>query len=419
MYELVIIGSGATALYLAYQLRKKNIHALVITADAQVGGRIVSLELDSTVIDKCATRYYPRLMPLVAALVNKLRVPTYILPAVPVLTATGEDITQRVLEAHPPEDTPSPELIPLNWAITSSSPNGFADVNRYALETGYTMISNNTNLNFFYHDYPLEGEDEHKFVQGFQHFMEVIYTKLTIPVQFNTKVTNITNIAQGYLLNTVDQEGRCCGIRAKQIVYTGTIPQLSELILPPPLQTRAHTITERFNVNPGVKVFISFDDPWWTDLVKYTGDPLFNQLIYVSSNVLLLYMVGPLTPKLIKQISSGRTGRVITPDEVPELMEEVYRRIPEITQMEIPVQQLRSASSLIVWYSPQALATPVPGPVLGDEVRYQDQFYIVSGDTLDYGQGWVENAFRAVELFLAQGYLNGCSVPDQTYSSFS
>lgn len=412
MYDLVIVGSGATALYLAYQIRLLNLNAIVVTADPHVGGRIISKELSNTVIDKCATRFYRELMPLVTALVDELKVPTYLLPEVPVLTPTGSEIVQQVLQAYPPEDTPHPELIPLNWAITTSTTAGFADVNRLALESGYTFIANNVNVNFLYHDFPLSGLDETKFVNGFQSFMEAIYQELTLPVKFETivhKVVPVRNCASqrvGYMLNTVDKHSKYSCLQAKKVVYTGTIPQLSSIILPEALQERADILRRSFNVDSGLKIFIKFDRPWWNGVAKYTGNPLFNQLIYVSDNVLELYMVGNMQADMIEQVTTGKLGRFITPADVPQLMEQIYRQIPIITGADIPVEQLTSASSLIVWYSDVALNTAVPGPLLSDEVRYKDGFYLVSGDMLDYGQGWVENAFRAVELFLAQGHLN-------------
>lgn len=406
MYDLVIIGSGATGLYLAYQLSQacyRKLNILLVTGDSEVGGRILSQKFSKTWIEKCAARYYPSQMPLVEELVHELEVPTYDTGPIPVVTPTGDDIIERVLADYPPASTPHPQLIPLNWAITTSSPVGFADVQRFALESGYSFSSNNLNLNFIYHEPPTSGEVERRFTNGFQSLMMALYQQLTVPIMFNSHVENITayqnSNCDGYMLEVTQPCKKLC-ILAKKVVYTGTILQLSNLILPPSLQERASILRDSFTVNPSLKIYIKFKKPWWTTEVKYTGDPLFNQLIYYSSNVILLYMIGPLTPKVIHQVTDKVDGEVITPEQVPDLMTEIYSMILRVVDKDIPDQQLYSATSLLVWYEPAAVATAVPGPLLPDNVRYNHNFYIVSGDTLDYGQGWVENAFRAVKLAL-------------------
>jgi len=415
VYDLLIVGSGATALYLAYQLRyytsDNDFSAIMISADEHVGGRISSTTLANTVVDSCATRYYQKYMPLVSELAEELQVPGYLEPPVTVMTPTGDDIIARVLATYPPATTEHPELIPMNWAITNSSPNGFADVQRLALELGYQYWINNANLNIVYGSYPLSGEDENRFVGGFQSFMQAIYQQLTLPVVFGTTITKIENFRTcdgtdgGFLVHTCDQRQHYGNLRVRQIVYTGTIPQLSSLVLPPALQERASLLRTAFNVNSGARIYIHFANPWWQELLKYTGNPLFNQLIYYSADVLQLYMIGNSQAQLMEQVAAEHVGHVITPDRVPELMNQIYQQIPLIVGHEIPFEQLLSATSLIIYYSPVAVNTSVPGPLLPNNVRYGDGFHIVSGDTLDYDQGWVETSFRAVQLFLAGGYL--------------
>jgi hypothetical protein len=194
----------------------------------------------------------------------------------------------------------------------------------------------------------------------------------------------------------------------------------------------------------GTKIYLHFTDPWWDPAVfyKFCGDPLLNQMIYYSPNVILVYVLGSTEadtlldmfaqdfPGQTKQQVQASTGnRWIASSLAPTLLGYIKSKLPGIIasavsgplpQPQPTPAQLASLDMLIVHYAEQTLATPKSFGGSVAQLASQYEFirsgsnasrrnasaglWWLSGDLLDVGGGWVDACLRVVNQNVPKMY---------------
>jgi hypothetical protein len=410
-YRLVIVGSGITAMYLAYHVSlylrdtESEAKVLLISKDHHIGGRIKSLPLPEEsgwMTEICATRYYQNLMPLLSSLVDELLLPTTKIPAsrIPVVTPGPNPETMKATQKDFPVDEPKlTEGVTLAAAITIAT-GDYKRATEFVNSTGYTFQLRDMSLRSFYDEYHLSGEDETRLKTGFQCLPISLYqiiheigkVKLVLSAEVKSLVGKSDSIRVSFTKN--DDKRRLKSCCARTLVLTGTMRDVKNIAVHggnkslDSWQERRSVLYKLYQPQASIKIYVEVQKPWWgeSDMSKFTGYPLLTQMMYYSSNTILFYIVGPEADTLLnmylqdlqasnKKMKHRCSRKWVKAAVAPTLVDYIKIHIPKIiaTSIEEKTQpshcQLSSISMILVSYVEQATATirPVRSRRLGPD----------------------------------------------------
>lgn len=194
----------------------------------------------------------------------------------------------------------------------------------------------------------------------------------------------------------------------------------------------------------GTKIYLHFTDPWWDPAVfyKFCGDPLLNQMIYFSPNVILIYVLGSTEANILldmfvqdfpgqtkAQVQASTSNQWIASSLAPTIIGYIKSKLPGIIASAVsgplpqpqptPVQ-LASLDFMVVHYAEQTLATPKSFGGSVAQLASQYDFirsgsnssrrnasaglWWLTGDLLDVGGGWVDACLRVVNQNVPKMY---------------
>jgi phytoene dehydrogenase-like protein len=92
-YKIAVIGGGLAGLTTAYFLQERGFAPTVFEANPEAGGRLSTVQIDGTYINRGALLFAPRLNPSFAALVEELGIETEVSPLSRFALQVGDKIT--------------------------------------------------------------------------------------------------------------------------------------------------------------------------------------------------------------------------------------------------------------------------------------------------------------------------------------
>lgn len=410
-YDIIIIGTGLTGLYLGYRLIQKKYkgNVLFLSKDSKPGGRICSYNLpkligecnkDNFKVEICASRYYDS-QPLINNLSNELLMKITKNKAIPIVTPYEKYTYINSLSE-------SYEI-----SIPSAIPNSSLE---FALQSGYYFLNQNMALSYVFTDYPTSNVPEIRFQNGFEYFAEKIEEIVSkhYDIKYNEEVTTIKK-DKNYLINNI--------YISKKIVYTGIFSDFNNLITTIPNLLNRRLLIEKYLIAfPSIKCYINYSKPFWGNKrYKYTGHLVINQVILYSKTVLLIYLVGETANTLINMLPIDIREQYMNEykskgwqdkNKFETLLSYITSELPGIINSSLEKyklcfneNQLNSATHMIVQYKPQAtgfLKTIKYEKVntIFDNIQKGDNFYYLTSDVNDNGGGWVERGFELVENHL-------------------
>lgn len=376
IYDVIVVGSGATAMYFGYKAIKLHYEGkiLFLSKDCKSGGRIHSFPLPRKINSKkekykaeiCALRYFDS-QPIISKVSKELNMEVTRIPPIPIVNEYNEKVNIALKNTN----FKSKE-ISLPAAITLTCNNSY----EHALQTGYIILNNNVSLDFYYKDYQTSNLEELRFKNGFESFinkMEKYVIKL-YNILYNSEVIKVEKYSGCYKIFT---QNEC--YYSKKIVYTGTFSDFNKIFTKnKELLNRRIIIENSIIISQSFRCYINYTKPFWgNNRYKYTCHPIINQLIYYSTNTILIYLVGDTANTIMNMIPidirENHSDQYYTPgweniNKFKTLYEYIYSQIDIIINSSLPqyridlptTKQLNSASHILLQYRPQLGGFPKP-----------------------------------------------------------
>lgn len=434
--DLVIVGSGITALYLAYLLSNSSFSGrkiLLISSDNHVGGRIASLSSDSKEykVELCASRIYADVMPKITKLIAKLRLPVTVIPAddLPVVTPPPNPIFMgKTMKMYPPNQRNRNQEITFSAAMTLATGN-YKNAVDFISATGYNHQLRDQNLASTYEEYDLSGQSETRLKNGFQSVAKALKKEIlkagVVEMKMGSRVTEIKETSSGVILTVNDDVKISCS----KLVLTGTMKQMRKIKqCTSNWGKRLKLMDKLYQAQPAVKIYLTMENPWWNskEITKFAGYPLLSQMIYYSGNTILFYVTGEEANTLLNifQQDNACQDHWIKASSASNTVKYLIKQIPSIIKLAdnfnsevFPTnEQLSSVKKLVFHYVEQAATTvtalksdQICNPGLDKLYSYiqrgskkNNAIFYLGGDLEKNGGGWVENCLGSVDNAIDQ-----------------
>jgi hypothetical protein len=417
-YDLIIIGSGISGLYMGYKAvqNKTDKSVLILESSSRPGGRITSVIINNNTeyyAEACAQRFYES-SDLLIKLLKELKIDT--LTQSNTNVRTSKDFYKILKDIVIKNSKDSGISLP-NIIYKHTKDKEY--INKIANETGRPVVKYPINYDFSlnYLKY-LNYDYQYMVKEGFMSLITKLYNIVSqfykIKLSYNVNKINYEN---GYYI--INDKYKC-----KKIVFTGTRNHLFNINTNIDFMNETkRLLSENYFSYITMKIFIKFNKPWWTKnelFYTFNSGNIISQLWYYSTDTILIYnsmetadLLYNMMSYEIRDINNSNTDirwfdhRLYGNQFIDILKIEIPKLISSTKNDKVPNnEEIQSMDQIAFRYTIDAsqYLKPIKKELYDDffkRLNKHNNFYMISGDYTK-NPGWVNSCLECVEDYYKQ-----------------
>lgn len=401
-YDIICIGLGISGLYFGYKSMQSGKKILFLEKSDRVGGRIKSVELEKSkyYAEGCATRHFvndnekPSLINdgYIVNLLDKLNINSTALSNNSIKSNTNyNDVINNINSKYPDL---SDEYAKYSFPNIVQSMN--YSIDSFCDSIGYPVFKEPMNLNIALYTLKKFSNDTQYIINGgYESVCDKLYgiIKKSHKIKFNKSVYKISYKDGQYIVNDK--------YIAKKILFTGTINQMSNIIIDVPhLYKLKNDLSDNYFNYRAIRLYVQIECPWWnSSQISYkwnSGTPL-NQILYYNPNTILIY----------SDMNSADILYNMIPDKYKHIDDFIkfskVRILSEYVSKSLtPILGINNIKINKVWYKYTCDGTQFVKPIhecysdFIENIQENNNFFMLSGDYTK-NPGWVNSCLYLVE----------------------
>jgi len=412
-YDLIIIGSGISGLYMGYKAvqNKTDKSVLILESSSRPGGRITSVIINNNTeyyAEACAQRFYES-SDLLIKLLKELKIDT--LTQSNTNVRTSKDFYKILKDIVIKNSKDSGISLP-NIIYKHTKDKEY--INKIANETGRPVVKYPINYDFSlnYLKY-LNYDYQYMLKEGFMSLITKLYNIVSqfykIKLSYNVNKINYEN---GYYI--INDKYKC-----KKIVFTGTRNHLFNINTNIDFMNETkRLLSENYFSYITMKIFIKFNKPWWTEnelFYRFNSGNIISQLWYYTIDTIQVYssmekadFIYNMMSYEIRDTNNPNTNirwfdhRLYGKEFIDMIKLEIKRLIEYTKKDKVPTEiEIESINQIAFRYTSVAsqYLKPIKKELYDDffkRLNKHNNFYMIGGDYTKI-PGWVNSCLQCVE----------------------